>query len=158
VADSATEHQRIVVGVDGSQAAAEALRWAAAEAARHEAQLEAVIAWRPAGGLGPPAGSPPPSARTVEEREEDAETVLDGALRGIGREDGGLDVQRRVMRGTPHRVLVEAADGASMLVIGGRPGKLAGKKPWSTGQHVVREAHCPVVVVPPAVVRGAGAS
>ena len=53
------------------------------------------------------------------------------------------------MRGSPHRVLVEAADGASMLVIGGGSGSSRASKPWSTGRQVVHDAHCPVVVVPP---------
>ena len=52
------------------------------------------------------------------------------------------------MHGSPHRVLAEAADGASMLVIGGRAGKLAGKLPWSAGRQVVHDASCPVVVPP----------
>jgi nucleotide-binding universal stress UspA family protein len=147
MASSATGHERIVVGVDGTPAAAAALRWAASEAERHEARLQAVIAWRPPAGLGPPAGHPPATARSsLEERAEDAEVVLEGAVREVER--GGVDVERRVMRGSPHRVLVEAADGASMLVIGGRSGKLAGKLPWSTGRQVVHDAHCPVVVVP----------
>jgi nucleotide-binding universal stress UspA family protein len=145
-----TDAERIVVGVDGSAASTAALRWAAREAARHAARLEAVIAWRPAGAaLGSPAAAPPASSRTIEEREEDAEAVLEGVLGAVGELAGdGLEVERRVMKGTPHRVLAEAAAGASMLVIGGRSGRLAGKKPWSTGQHLVHDAHCPVVVVP----------
>ncbi|HXB15821.1 MAG TPA: universal stress protein [Solirubrobacteraceae bacterium] len=151
MASSAKDGQRIVVGVDGSPASAAALRWAAGEAARHSARLEAVIAWRPASAaLGSPAVHPPASSRTIEEREEDAEAVLEGVLGTVGDLSwDGLEVERRVMRGTPHRVLAEAATGASMLVIGGSSGRLAGKKPWSTGQHVVHDAHCPVVVVPP---------
>ena len=116
------------------------------EAKRSKARLEAVIAWRPAAAIGPPAGQPSASARSLEERHEDAAVVLESALCELPRD--GVDVERRVMRGSPHRVLVEAANGASMLVIGGRSGKLAGKLPWSTGRQVVHDAHCPVVVVP----------
>src|SRR6185437_3601577 len=147
MATGATRQERIVVGVDGTPASAAALRWALREATRSDSQLEAVIAWRPVAALGPPAGHPPASASSsLEQREEDAEVVLEGALRDLPRD--GVGVGRRVMRGSPHRVLVEAADGASMLVIGGRSGKLAGKKLWSTGRQVVHDAHCPVVVVP----------
>jgi nucleotide-binding universal stress UspA family protein len=147
--DSVTQHERIVVGIDGSPASSAALRWAADEAIRRDGRLEAVIAWRPSVASGPPAGRPPASARSLAEREEDAEVLLESALAQLGGvQQGRVEVERKVMRGSPHRVLVEAADGASMLVIGGRSGKLAGKLPWSTGQHVVHEAHCPVVVVP----------
>jgi len=137
----------IVVGVDGSAAANAALRWAAEEAARRQGRLDAVIAWRPTATFGPPAGHPPASSRTLAEREEDAELMLEEALAQLAA--NGLQVERRVMRGSPHRVLMEAAEGASLLVIGGHSGKLAGKMPWSTGRQLVSEARCPVVVVPP---------
>jgi Universal stress protein family len=39
--------RRYVVGVDGSEGSRAALRWAAAEAARHGAELEVVHAWQP---------------------------------------------------------------------------------------------------------------
>src|SRR4051812_46203796 len=149
MAEPVTAQERIVVGVDGSPASGAALRWAAEEASRRHGRLEAVIAWRPRTALGPPAGHPSPSARSLAERAEDAEVVLDGALGQLGDEGANGAVERKVMRGSPHRVLLEAAAGASLLVIGGHSGKLAGKLPWSTGQHVVHDAHCPVVVVPP---------
>jgi nucleotide-binding universal stress UspA family protein len=40
-------NRRYVVGVDGSEGSRAALRWAAAEAARHGAELEVVHAWQP---------------------------------------------------------------------------------------------------------------
>ena len=141
------QRQRIVVGVDGSGASTAALRWAAGEAERHAARLEAVIAWRPAAAISPPGGHAPASARTLQERRADAEAVLDVALTEVA--SSGIEIERRVMRGSPHRVLLDAGDGATMLVIGGRSGKLSGKLPWSTGQQLISDARCPVVVVPP---------
>lgn len=152
MADGVAEQQRIVVGVDGSAASEAALRWAADEAVRRHGKLQAVIAWRPSVAFGPPAGPPPRASSSLAERAEDAELLLDTALSSIGGESGPVEVERRVMRGSPHRVLADAADGASMLVIGGRAGKLAGKLPWSTGRQVVHDASCPVVVVPPEAV------
>jgi nucleotide-binding universal stress UspA family protein len=149
------QRRRIVVGVDGSSASTAALRWAAAEAARHAARLEAVIAWRPAASMSPPGGHPQASARTLQERRADAEAVLDIALREVS--SSGVEIERRVMRGSPHRVLLEAGDGATMLVIGGHAGKLSGKLPWSTGQHLVRDVRCPLVIVPRSRTGGAGA-
>jgi nucleotide-binding universal stress UspA family protein len=143
---SGSHRQRIVVGVDGSEPSAAALRWASDEALRRAALLEAVIAWRPTAAIAPPAGHPSASTRSVEERHSDAESILNLALREI--DAGTVEIERKVMRGTPHRVLQDAARGASMLVIGGRTGPLAGKLPWSTGRQVVHEARCPVVVVP----------
>jgi nucleotide-binding universal stress UspA family protein len=146
------QRHRIVVGVDGSSPSLAALHWAAAEAQRHAARLEAVIAWRPTAAIAaPPGGHPPAAVRTLKEDRADAEAVLDIALGEITAT--GIEIERRAMRGSPHRVLVEAAEGADMLVIGGRSGKLAGKLPWSTGQQVLNDAPCPVVVVPEATAR-----
>jgi nucleotide-binding universal stress UspA family protein len=146
------QRQRIVVGVDGSSASTGALHWAAGEARRHGARLEVVIAWRPSAAVAaPPGGHPPASSRTLQEHRADAEAVLDIALGEIS--TSGIEIDRRAMRGSPHRVLLEASDGADMLVIGGRSGKLAGKLPWSTGQQVLSDASCPVVVVPAAAAR-----
>ena len=140
---------RIVVGVDGSPAALAALRWAAAEARRDALGVEAIIAWRPSAPLGPPAGQPPASSQTLQERGEDAERVLDVALGSV--DLGGVEVTRRVERGSPHRVLLSAAAEAEaeLLVIGGHGGRLSGRLPWSTGQQLIGVAACPVVVVPP---------
>jgi nucleotide-binding universal stress UspA family protein len=146
VSRQASERHRIVVGVDGSAAAEAALRWAADEAPRRAARLEAVIAWRPTAAIAPPAGHPSASTRTLQERREDAEEILEAALRAI--EPLPVEIERRVMRGTPHRVLLDVARDADLLVIGGHSRRLSGKLPWSTGQHVVHEAKCPVVVVP----------
>ena len=138
---------RIVVGVDGSPAALAALRWAAAEARRDALGVDAVIAWRPSAPLAPPGGQPPASTQTLQERGEDAERVLDIALAAV--DLTGVEVTRRVERGSPHRVLLSAAADAEMLVIGGHAGRLAGRLPWSTGQQLIGVAACPVVVVPP---------
>jgi nucleotide-binding universal stress UspA family protein len=148
--------ERIVTGVDGSPGANAALRWAVDEAARRASRLDAVIAWRPSPAIAPPALDPKPPGRNPAERHEDAEALLNLALDEI--DAAGVEIERRVMRGSPHRVLLEAAEGACMVVVGGRSGQLAGRLPWSTGQHVVHDAHCPVVVVPPdASARGARA-
>src|SRR3979490_3058475 len=59
----ASERHRIVVGVDGSDASEAALLWAADEAQRRAARLDAVIAWRPTAAIAPPAGHPSASTR-----------------------------------------------------------------------------------------------
>jgi nucleotide-binding universal stress UspA family protein len=156
MSQSAGTQQRIVVGVDGSEAATVALGWAVEEARWRSARLEAVIAWRPTATIAPPAGHAPPLTRTVEERHADAKAILELALREV--DTSGVELERRIMRGTPHRVLVEAAAGADLLVIGGRSSRLTSKLPWATGQQVVDDASCPVAVVPPAWARRAQAS
>ncbi len=144
---SGAQRERIVVGVDGSEASRAALAWAIDEARRRAACLEAVTAWRPTATIAPPAGHPSASTRSIAERRADAEELLDIELGAVASD--GVEVERRAMRGTPHRVLLEAGREAAMVVVGGRSGLLAGRMPWSTGRQVVHDADCPVVVVPP---------
>ncbi len=149
------QRRRIVVGVDGSEPSQAALRWSLAEAEQRAARVEAVIAWRPSASVAPPAGRPSASTCTIQERHADAEAIVERELREAG-PPGVVETQARVMRGSPYRVLLDAARGAELLVIGGSSGKLGGKLPWSTGQQLVREAMCPVVVVPARAARELG--
>jgi nucleotide-binding universal stress UspA family protein len=57
----------------------------------------------------------------------------------------------RVVAGDPKRALVDAAVGASMLVLGSpHPHGVVEHVVGSTARHCVREANCPVVIVPAA--------
>jgi nucleotide-binding universal stress UspA family protein len=137
-----------VVGVDGSEGSRVALRWAVEQSTDRAAHVEAVIAWRPAPTLTSSAGRPPASVRTPDEQRSEAAAVLDSVVRSVpdGTHDG---IDCHVISGAADRVLLDAAAEADLLVIGGHSGgRLSGKLPWSTGQQVVRDARCPVVVVP----------
>ncbi|HLG67213.1 MAG TPA: universal stress protein [Acidimicrobiales bacterium] len=134
--------QRIVVGVDGSDASKEALRWAAAQAEATGASLRVVIAWEfPAawGGVPLPASyDPEQSARQA------AEEVIDEVLGADRRPDVRLDV----VESRPAPALIEAARGADLLVVGSRGhGAFTGMLLGSVSQHCVGHAPCPVVVV-----------
>jgi nucleotide-binding universal stress UspA family protein len=62
-----------------------------------------------------------------------------------------VQVVTRVVQGNPAQVLLDAAAGAQMLVLGSRGhGTLAGMLLGSVSQHCVQHAPCPVVVVPAA--------
>lgn len=149
---SASEHRRrIVIGFDGSKAAVAAMRWAFDEALRRDALLEAVIAWRPSAMLAAGAARPGASARSSEEQRDAALALVERELRPLlagSDRPQDLAAEVRAVRGAPHRVLLEASMRAELLVIGGRSGRLSGTLPWSTGQQLVRESRCPVVVVP----------
>jgi nucleotide-binding universal stress UspA family protein len=55
-----------------------------------------------------------------------------------------------IVQGPPAQVLLDAAAGAQMLVVGSRGhGTLAGMLLGSVSQHCVQHAPCPVVVIPP---------
>jgi nucleotide-binding universal stress UspA family protein len=138
--------RRILVGVDGSEPATAALRWAAAEAARHRAELEVVVAyhWQVPGA----------SFRSGEEAQraanEAAGDLVAAAARMAQAVAPDLVVRCTAVLGDPVPVLMRAAQDADLLVLGhrGREG-FAGLLLGSVGLRMA--AHAPGTVV---VVRG----
>ncbi|GAA2895693.1 universal stress protein [Streptomyces mexicanus] len=135
-------HGRVVVGVGDDSAAA--VRFAAQEAERRGALLDAVRAWRcPAHEtIDHPllAGAP---ERVYEEQAAEA---LEAALRDLPPE---AKVQRRTVEGTARRVLLGAAYDADLLVVGAqrRSGHF-GLQLGRVAHTVLHHSPCPVAVVP----------
>ncbi|WP_246128129.1 universal stress protein [Amycolatopsis rhizosphaerae] len=132
---------RIVVGVDGSPSSKEALRWAVRQAELTGAEVEAVFAWHY-----PSAYGWAPSV------DVDLETLASRALADTLTEVLGtapaVTVHPAVREGITASVLLSAAEGADLLVVGSRGhGGFAGALLGSVGQHCVQHAHCPVVVI-----------
>ena len=136
-----TSAPRIVVGIDGSPASVDALRWAARQADATGAAVEAVISWDYPSTSGMEFGS-----LDIDWAGNARAAVADTLHVALGR--GADTVTRTVTRGHPVEVLVAAAQGADLLVVGSRghvalPGRLLG----SVSEHVAARAPCPVVVV-----------
>jgi len=137
-----TENGRIVVGVDGSDASKHALRWALRQARITGASVDAVIAWHPVIVFG---YMPPPGDFDVEGA---ARSVLEETVGEILADEQDVAVRQRVFEGSAAQVLVDAAKGAQLLVVGNRGhGGLTEALLGSVGQHCVHHAGCPVVVV-----------
>lgn len=135
-------HGRVVVGVGDESAGA--VRFAAQEAERRGAVLEAVRAWRC-----PAYESLHPSLITGEpERahEERAARALEAALRDVPPQ---VKLERRTVEGPARGVLLAAAHDADLLVVGARrrPGNF-GLQLGRTAHRVLHHAACPVAVVP----------
>jgi nucleotide-binding universal stress UspA family protein len=136
----------IVVGVDGSEASKEALRWAIREAELRHATLRAVHAWLyPAVLTG---GFVPPDALDWNVLRSDAEEALHATLREVAGEDPRANIERIVVDGPAARALVEAAKDADLLVVGSRghsgfTGLLLG----SVSQQCAHHAPCAVVIM-----------
>ncbi|HUI04207.1 MAG TPA: universal stress protein [Acidimicrobiales bacterium] len=133
----------IVVGVDGSGHAEAALDWALGQGEVTGAQVVAVTCWEYPVNFGwvPPM---PTDFRP----DEDARTMLDQAVEKAQAEHPGVKVRRLVVEGTPASVLLDAAKGAELLVVGTRGhGGFAGLLLGSVSEHCVAHAPCPVVVV-----------
>jgi nucleotide-binding universal stress UspA family protein len=143
----------IVVGVDGSDASNEALRWAADEARLRSASLVAVYAWsfvppQPIGDpgiLAVPAGDLPGQ---LDAEREAAQIALDTAVADALGADPAVDVERKLVEGDAGEMLVAESKEAELVVVGshGRSGFKAALL-GSVSRHVVDHAACPVVVI-----------
>jgi nucleotide-binding universal stress UspA family protein len=144
----------VVVGVDGSAGSLEALRFALEEARLRRARLVALCAWMlPLTEVpGPFLLELPAAGPTLEqvrpELERAAERRLDEALESVAGH-GDVEIERRVVEAAPAHALVEASEGAELLVVGSRGhGGFAGLRLGSVGQQCAHHARCPVVIVP----------
>lgn len=144
----------IVVGVDGSDGAARALRWALDEARLRGVQLRVIHAWFVPLILSAPSdetfGIPPPAGSLEEVRSalaREAEKVLAASLRGTGSDD--VQVVGEAVEGKPAHVLIDAAADADLLVVGSRGlGGFTGLLLGSVSQQCAHHARCPLVIVP----------
>jgi nucleotide-binding universal stress UspA family protein len=138
---------RIVVGVDGSPASISALRWAIGQARLTGAAVDATITWHypaSAGGY----GWAPIGVGTAFDFKDNAEKVLADAIGTACDPGSGIPVRARVVEGNAAQVLIDASDGADLLVVGSRGyGGFAEALLGSVSQHCVHHAHCPVVVI-----------
>jgi nucleotide-binding universal stress UspA family protein len=139
----------VVVGVDGTPASEEALRFAANLASHSEhRQLVAVHTWSEVATDS--TGHPFRLSEDVDKLAARAEELLDSYLKPVLTAHPGLAVERHVRQDTPLRALLEHADKAWLLVVGqrrmlARPGIRAG----STSRGLVEFAPCPVAVIAP---------
>jgi nucleotide-binding universal stress UspA family protein len=139
---------RIVVGVDGSQGASNALEWAIAEARLRRASLRIVTAWHvPIGAYGTGGFVPAVSPSLRESIGEEAERVAEDAVRRA--KDGGLEqVEHLVREGQAAGILTKAAKDADLLVVGSRGhGGFVGLLLGSVSQQCAHHAPCPIVIV-----------
>jgi nucleotide-binding universal stress UspA family protein len=142
---TAQSRGRIVVGVDGSSGSRAALQWAIAEAQMREVPLHAVMCapTDPGGRVDDLAGS------SSDTDPSGLRVLLDEAVAASGAV--GVEVAGSVMYGNPGQVLIAAAMGADLLVVGSRGhGRVVGTLIGSVSQLLVTQAPCTVIVVPDA--------
>jgi len=137
--------RHIVVGVDGSGPSRAALAWAIRQAGLTGAAVDAVIAWhQPSAYRYPLPLAPETSARELATR------VLESTIYEVTQEFGGQvpRITPRVEEGNAASVLLDAAAGADLLVVGNRGhGAFTQALLGSTSQHCLHHAACPVVVM-----------
>ena len=133
---------RIVAGVDASDSAHAAARWAAQEAVTRGRGLTLTTAVLPPttiGGLGIP-----PAMDFLDSLRAEAVEILTA----LAKELPGEDIDVVVEIASPGGLLVEASQAAHMIVLGSRgTGGFTGLVLGSVGSQVAAAAACPVVVV-----------
>ena len=130
--------RRIVVGVDGSPSSMTALRWAIRQAELTGSEVDAVTAWRLPSTYGFAA-----AADGAADFEGDAHKILADALNMVSGEAAGVLIRQCVVHGHPADVLVRAARGADLLVVGSRGhGGFTGALLGSVSQHCAHHAPC----------------
>jgi nucleotide-binding universal stress UspA family protein len=141
----------VVVGIDGTEASREALRWAADEAKLRGTALRVVHSWsRPYAVSGPNPQSHRPAVDEEDTERRLAEDLVDRELAATGVEVTGVPIEREPVEGRPAKTLIDAAQHADLLVIGSDPhGRLAHEPLGRVGRECVQHAPCPVVIVRP---------
>ncbi len=138
----------IVVGVDGSPSSRTALRWAVRQAELTSATVDALIAWQypvTFGLYGWAPGSMDDGGTNFAELAE--KTIVD-VINKVVDPVSDVRIRSRVVQGNPAQVLIDAAEGADLLVVGSRGhGGFTGALLGSVGTHCVHHARCPVVVI-----------
>lgn len=135
---------RLVVGVDGSESSRRALRFALEHALTTDAEVVVVNSWE----------VPLPEDRTDGHEEmfdRQSEEVVAGVLAEvIDDRTQALEISAVRMQADPVDALLEAGEGADLIVVGSRGrGGVRGLVMGSTSQGVLSRAHGPVAVLPP---------
>ena len=141
--------QRIVVGVDSSDNALAALRWAAQEARLRDAELAVVHAWTVPVAVDPVGLAIGGFSHNRADLGALAQQACNNILDKLGPQPNDPKILTRVIEGMPARVLLDEAKDASLVVVGARGhGGFLGLLLGSVSSVVTHHAPCPVVVVP----------
>lgn len=137
------QEKRIVVGVDGSEPSKAALRWAIRQARLTGCSVDAVTAWRY-----PSTYGLAPLGDQAVDLESDASKALTAALNEVSGLEPDVPVCPHVSEGRAGEVLLRAAKGADLLVVGNRGhGEFASALLGSVSLYCVLHAHCPVLIL-----------
>lgn len=140
--------KQIIVGVDGSDQSMDALRWAAYEARRRDAEIRVVSCYHfPVFGNPGTAVSPNSIDTTLYSQAADA--TVGRAIKALADIDPALLVEGVAELAPAVTGLVDAGDDGALIVLGasGHTGFLEGLR-GSVTTGVAHRAHVPVIVIP----------
>lgn len=141
---------RIVVGLDGSEESLDALRIARQEAVLRGCDLDVVMAWDYLDQSGIPEDVPFDPHYSQEQAQARVEELV-----AIAITDLDAPVVARAVCDHAASALIDAGDGAELLVVGARgTGGFLGLRLGSVSQKVLTHAPCPVLIVRPGAAPG----
>jgi nucleotide-binding universal stress UspA family protein len=145
--DDMNARRTVLVGIDGSDAALRAVRWAVPEARRRRAVLHLVtaLAWTEDRLVGLPGLGQAPYGQYLRAAAENSLAAAEAAALEA---DPDLPVERELALSFPAGLLLERSQTAELLVIGdhGR-GRIASAVAGSVAISVAARSTCPIVVV-----------
>lgn len=144
VPQSYTGGRTVLVGIEGRSDAACVVLTAAAEADRRRQQLVAVHVPRPVLGMGVGALPGDPARRSDA---DGAQQMVEDVLAPVRAAYPSLQIVTRITTGRASDVLLSAARGAMLLVLGRNPDPPANRRPVTHSSMLLSAA--PVLVVPP---------
>ena len=138
VGDDGLSKTPVVVGVDGSQAAANAARWAIDEALSHDVPLRVVHV----------TGVEQQPADDVRLEIEYAETSLRAATAAVKATGQPVKIETDILWGAVSTVLIDESRNAAMVCVGSVGiGAVARELLGSTAASLAENAHCPVAII-----------
>jgi nucleotide-binding universal stress UspA family protein len=144
--DSVITTDRIIVGIDGAPSGAQALSWAASEAARKGVELLIVHV---SDVVKPPAVSSSAVVTVMMESTAYGLELLRDAAAVVAGSHPAVEVSTILRNGKPADVLIELGTAQSLLVVGSNgERRLLAAFVGSVGHRVAAHAGCPVVVIP----------
>ncbi|MBS4729266.1 universal stress protein [Mycobacterium sp. SM1] len=135
--------ESIVVGIDGSDTAINAAKWAVPEAISRDIPLRLIYVTRSGQAAAPPAGA-------LDLDTQYAETALRAAVAAVHALGTPVKAETAVVRGSPEKVLADESRDAAMICVGSVGiGRLAQVVLGSTAGALAQQAHCPVAIIRP---------
>jgi nucleotide-binding universal stress UspA family protein len=141
--------EKIVVGIDGSDASKDALRWAVEDARARGAEVVALHAYEvpvPALDAVAPA-TPVDLPGLVAEAQEDAQQFVTKVVAEVVGSVVSVDVAPIAVDDEPAKALLDASRDADLLVVGSHGHGLSGLFLGSVSLECAQHSACPVVIV-----------
>ena len=139
--------EKIVVGIDGSDASRDALRWAVEDARARGAEVVALHAYEaPVPVLDAAPATPVDLPGLVAEAQDDAQQFVTKVVDEVVGNVVSVDVAPIAVEDDPARALLDASRDADLLVVGSHGHGLSGLLLGSVSLECAQHAACPVLI------------